>query len=229
MLKRILALLEKSEKISYLESELYLVDAPAMKALMNLKINAQGLIRCVGEKAVDYNYTEPIKVKLLNPSNPCYKYTLAALFTPRTITNPDKVYELLSKEFEVWKNVRQKALKKELKDNEYSQKRADEVRMNLTKEIDKQKARLEYLMSEYDRHEVFITTYEDAKKYPSIYMNFKDQQKKTENLSIRAINVLWYSPDIQKSAKRSDASILERISNSSKIGSTIYYKEKSEE
>lgn len=224
--KDIKSLLAKAEKIVYLDAELLLVNESTIKRLMELKSSYQGIIRRVGEKASDFNYTEPIQIKLLNPNSPCYKYTLAALFTPRTITNPDKVYKLLSKEFDVWKNVRWKALKKELKNSEYSQVRADEARLNLTKEIDKQKAKLEWIQSEYDRHEVFITTYEDAKKYPAIYMNFKDDQRKTENLSIRSTNVLWYDPDAQKASKRSDATIEERISRSDRIGSSIYYRRK---
>lgn len=237
--KAVAALLRDKERIEYQNAEIFLVDKGTMEKIIGLRAMAD---EEVAERKRPPRDSLSRYVKPVNPDNPAFKYGLYLRKTPRIISDPLKVRAALDQQLSIWKNMERKALREFIEREQISGEELTRLEKELEEKIHEADREFDRLKRDYDRYEVFITNYETAKIYPTIYYSTKEEvvcnaigtrvlepmkkaKKINAHLSIVVPNVVWYTPENTRRG-RSNASVIEKVLSGeySVVAGSIYYK-----
>lgn len=206
------------EPIVYNDAYLYLINEEQLLYLLGLESR-------VKENSNSNSKNPFMKYgKIINPKVAAIKYNLYTRKTPRIIVDPQKVYEYLDKEFNLFKNVLSKEFDEKLLDSNLTEADAAKYRKELEKRISREEKILEELKNNFSKYEVVISNYNDIRAYPTIYYTGEDKKQNTEHLSVKAPNFLYFKDS--KLDRKVNATVKEFIENADLVGNTIFFKKK---
>ncbi len=230
-------ILSPYDSLHYENTEIYLVDKNAVKAIKELQnelLASEESSKSKYKQGPLYPY-----MKLLNPDNPAFKYSFYMAHKPIEILDPMKVKDRMLKEVDVWINVERKRFEEKMNDTRYhyTQEEAQRYRADFEAKITTQSAKAKEIYDMFYDYEVIITNYENPLLYAGIYFltnlhhgesELKPKHKKhLEHLRKEVVNVLWFYDYRKFDDLRSNNTVAEAIRTHTCICDTIYFQKKS--
>jgi len=220
-------ILHHSKKIDYNEIVLYLIDKPILDQVLQLEltVRAENEERGVEKKNHFYDYA-----KIINPTQPAFKYTLSMKHKKKEIFDPAKVLKALPAEYEIWKNKSRVALEKQIKDekNAITDDHAVVLREQLEKDIVLAKHNIDKVLENYHDYDVVISTFEEYTYYPALYyvVELANGKVKPSDTHLRkdVPNLLYYHDDRPYSELRANDRMSRIIQEFDRFCGSVYIK-----
>ena len=224
------SILNHVKKIDYHEIILYLVNKPTLDNVLQLELTVRtdNIEQGIEKKNHFYDYA-----KIINPENPAFKYTLSMKHKKKEIFDPAKVQKALPAEYEIWKNKSRVILEKQIReeDSSITDEQAKLLRIELEKEIERAKGKIETVLDNYHDYDVVISTFEEYTYYPALYyvMELSHAKTKASDTHLRkdVPNILYYHDDRPYSELRANDRMSRIIQDFDRFCGSVYIKKRS--
>jgi len=227
--KEIFEILEKYKKISFPESDLYLINETDAKAIIYIDVKYLANLRTETRKGSAYNINRIVNI--LNPGTVSSYYTIYDVEKYKLITDQGKIRERLEAEKEISKNIILKRAEEKiekLEHNSYYEKEKLKLKEQSRKQIEFEEIMFNEIQNNPDSFELRITNFKERKVYKEINFRYKDLNGKNcyqnKHLSVIYPNLLIYKKDNEDNKRKLNMEIEKFIKEGYKALGQVYFK-----
>ncbi len=220
------------------EATLYIVDKQAIDKLKDIERllvmeysqysaeHEASTLKKKGRPPVE-KYSLASIVKVINFDEACNAYQTYISESWKQVNNREKVKSRIDAEFDKHKNKLRKFTKKKLEEKGVSKDIQAEIERSIEKELKEAEKERDYILANFDKLDVRISTYFERVKYAGLSWFIKGEKQMNVNLRKEVPNVLWFEE--LENRVRKDNKLVKFLSEAKRAYGDVFYRPFTEE